>query len=216
MKKNIWFVIPARKGSKGLPFKNRKLFNHTADKIPENMVRKVIVTSDDKKVLEMADQRGFIAHDRKASLAHDKTSTREVLKDVSNSFSMKSDDIIVLLYLTYPSREWSDVEDAINLFCNKKASSLLCRKEIKSTPYLMMFEEEEMRGTKVIEHDLCRRQDYRKCFEMSHYVGVFLVDSLDHIDTNLWCSSTIFMQVSEKIDVDYKEDLETFYKEVEL
>jgi len=42
----IWYVIPAREGSKGLPSKNRLLFNFTAETV-KSVNQDVIVTTDD-------------------------------------------------------------------------------------------------------------------------------------------------------------------------
>ena len=49
--KNAWFVIPARKGSKGLPGKNRILLKYTIDTIPKDYHKKVIVSTDDIEII---------------------------------------------------------------------------------------------------------------------------------------------------------------------
>ena len=213
MSSKVWYVIPARKGSKGLPGKNRKLFNYTASTIPLEERKNVIVTSDDDYILSRCATFGILGHNRTIDLSNDFASTRDVLIDVVSEFNICKNDIVVLLYLTYPERSWSDIDRAIKMIKNKKANSLLCRKEIESTPYLMMFEEADLKGTKVINHDLCRRQDYKKCFEMSHYVGAFRAGNLRDLDTNLWSIDTIFMTISNKIDVDHKSDLDQFLTE---
>ena len=45
-------VIPARKGSKGVPFKNRKLLNHTLKIIPEFLKKDIIITTDDEEIIK--------------------------------------------------------------------------------------------------------------------------------------------------------------------
>ena len=50
----IYYVIPARKGSKGLPFKNRKLFDITAKTIPDDAKPHTIVSTDDEHISELA------------------------------------------------------------------------------------------------------------------------------------------------------------------
>ncbi len=205
-----WYVIPARSGSKGLPGKNRILFDHTASKIPKRVSKSVIVTTDDSEVATKAEEKGFLVQNRSAKNSSDTASTRDVLLEVINEFKIPEDDKVVLLYLTYPSRKWRDVLRAKKILEESKSTSLLCRKEIENTPYLMFFDMPESRGEKVIDHDLCRRQDYRKCFEVSHYVGIFDANVVPELDTNLWKHDTIFMKISDKVDVDYKEDLDTF------
>ena len=211
---NVWYIIPAREGSKGLPYKNRKLFSRTADTIPSDIASQVIVSSDDKQILATAKTYGFKLIERPKDLASDITSTRDVLTHIIENYDkIESNDIVVLLYLTYPSREWKDVQLAISKLLSKKARSLLCKKEVSDSPYLMMFDRGGDRGDKIIDHDLCRRQDYKKCFVMSHFVGVFYANEVQHLDTNLWNGDTIFMPISNKIDVDLQSDLDMFTRE---
>ena len=47
--KNIKYLIPARKGSKGLPGKNRLLFDETANLLKG---KDVIVSTDDEVIIE--------------------------------------------------------------------------------------------------------------------------------------------------------------------
>ena len=118
-----------------------------------------------------------------------------------------------MLYLTYPSRKWKDVVDSINFMEKNFSKSLLCKKQIKVSPYLFFYEEKDFKGYKVIDHDFCRRQDYKKCFEVSHYVGIFIVEELQRLDTNLWNKDTIFFKIEDKIDIDYQFNLDRFLEE---
>ncbi len=208
-----WYIIPARKGSKGLPFKNRTLFEFTASSLPIDVQSNVIVTSDDEVVLEMAEKYNFIPHKRCDNLAEDTTSIKEVIKDVIKKFKIEEDDKIVLLYLTYPEREWKDISRAISFYKSHKAKSLLCKKEITVSPYLCYYEEPAFKGTKIIEHDLCRRQDYRKCFEASHFISILNASAIEQLDTNLHCKDTIFLPIKSFIDVDEEKDLRKYYNE---
>ena len=205
-----WYVIPARSGSKGLPGKNRILFSHTAEKVPKKIRSRVIVSTDDPEIIEKSKEYSFKVHKRSAQNASDTASTRDVLVEVAKNFEIPPDDKIVLLYLTYPGRKWSDIVRAKKLFTSHNSTSLLCKKEVVQTPYLMFYERPGMTGSKVIEHDLCRRQDYEKCFMVSHYIGIFSVKDLPTLDTNLWRHDTIFMKINDEVDVDYREDLNTF------
>lgn len=205
-----WFVIPARKGSKEFPFKNRKLFKYTANIIPAHLRNQVIVSSDDEKILELSEDYNFKTLRRKEELATDTANTRDVLIDVVEKFKIPKEDFVVLLYLVYPDRKWGDIARGISFIEEKNASSLLCRKEIELTPYLMMFEEVDNKATKVISHDLSRRQDYRKCFSLSHYVAIFRSKELYSLDTNLWNRDTIFLSIDSWVDIDTRENLDNF------
>jgi len=48
------YIIPARKDSKGIPFKNRKLFDYTAKTIPKSECKNTIVSSNDSQIISLA------------------------------------------------------------------------------------------------------------------------------------------------------------------
>ena len=77
----IWYVIPARQGSKGFPLKNRKLFDSTINSIPKFMRDQVIVTSDDEEILKKCDLLGTKTLRRDKELARDESSIKEVIQD---------------------------------------------------------------------------------------------------------------------------------------
>ena len=136
----IKYIIPARRNSKGFPFKNRKLINYTLDNLPKNVYDDVILTTDDEKLLEIGLEYGIKCINRNPSLALDKTSTKEVMDDLKFQGIITNTDIVVMLYLTYPQRNWLDITNALQFFDNKNAKSLLCKKEITTThPYLYLL-----------------------------------------------------------------------------
>jgi CMP-N-acetylneuraminic acid synthetase len=209
-------IIPARLGSKGLPFKNRTLFKHTANIIPEEYKKSVWVTTDDPIVATLANDHGFNLIRRPDSLGRDTTSTREVLLHALTEIDSTPDDIIVMLYLTYPERTWEDIGRALTFFLDYYklgiTDSLLCKKETKTHPYLCLQElgSNGIFGTQLTLHDLYRRQDYPKCFEISHYLCIFKSSAIYKLNRNLYCDSTIFYEIPEVVDVDTQKDLDKF------
>jgi CMP-N-acetylneuraminic acid synthetase len=207
----IKYIIPARRNSKGLPFKNRKLITYTLDNLPKGMLNDVILSTDDEKLLEIGASYGVKCINRALCLALDETSTKEVMVDLKNRGLIGDDDIIVMLYLTYPQRNLLDIERAIDFFIKNDGKSLLCKKEIKSThPYLYMLEVDNMRGKQLIPHNLYRRQDYPKVFEISHFISIFMGFELDNLNSNLYNNDTIFYPIDNIIDVDTQKDLDSF------
>tara|TARA_Y100000592_G_scaffold56027_3_gene88118 strand:+ start:2978 stop:3610 length:633 start_codon:yes stop_codon:yes gene_type:complete len=202
----IWYVIPARQGSKGFPLKNRKLFDSTINSIPEYMRDQTIVTSDDQEILKKAELCGAKILSRSKNLATDEISIKNVMLDVVQKFNMDQDDIVIMLYLTYPERTWKNIEDALKYFKTKKINSLLCSKKTLSHPYLCMFSQEGNKGTQVIKHDLYRRQDYPECFEISHFICAFRVFSLNTLNNNMYNDHTVFYPIENVIDVDTPYD----------
>lgn len=203
-------IIPARAGSKGMPFKNRKLFKYTADTIPDIMKHKTYVVTDDEEIKFMAIEAGFKALHRPEGLSQDETSTKSVMRYALEKLDVKNETII-MLYLTYPERTWQDVNDAVALFKCNDISSLLCKKPLKTSPFLMLKSEPGNRGSQLFYHNLYRRQDYPECFEISHFIAMFNSSELNKLNNNLYNNDTYFMEISEKtIDVDEKKDLDRF------
>lgn len=203
-------IIPAREGSKGYPHKNRDLFNYTADSIPVLVRENVYVTTDDPVILELAREVGFNTIIRPAELANDTASMKDVVVHALNEMKVAKDELVAVLYLTYPERRWLDLMDAAAFYLRMEpampVSSLLCKKEVKSNPFLCMYDFGH-RGKQVIGHDLYRRQDYPKCFELSHFIVLLRPASIDKLNSNLYNIETLFWEIDDKVDVDLKKDL---------
>ena len=207
---DVKILIPARRNSKGIPFKNRKLFQYTAETIPQEYRKSVYIFTDDAVIKEQGQQYGFIDVDRNPSSASDSSTTKDMMEDFCSNF--QSNIPVVMLYLTYPQRQWDDVDMAINMFTGYKLSSLLCRKPVKQTPYLMMFDVGNGLGEQVVKHNFSRRQDYRECFELSHYISIVLPSELDKLNNDLYNEQTYFMEIDETLDVDTQKDMECILK----
>ena len=205
-------LIPAREGSKGFPHKNRQLFNYTADTIPVIAREKVYVTTDDPKIVELAKDKGFNVIMRPKELANDTASMKEVVAHAFSEMKVAEDELVAILYLTYPQRRWTDLMEAVAFYLMMEpampVSSLLCKKEVKSNPYLCMYDFGH-RGKQIINHDLYRRQDYPKCFELSHFMVLLRPKSIDNLNSNLYDSETLFWEIEDMVDVDHKKDLLT-------
>lgn len=206
---NYKIVIPARRNSKGLPFKNRALFFGTFYKIPQECRENVLVTTDDEWIINLCINQNIKYVVRPADLADDHASMKDVMRDLFKHFhDIDMDTNIILLYLTYPERQWDDVEPCLNFFVENNAKSLLCKKEITSThPFLYMFEKDGNKGEQLVKHNLYRRQDYPKVFELSHFICIFKAFALEDLNLNLYNKDTIFYTIDDKIDVDTEEDL---------
>jgi CMP-N,N'-diacetyllegionaminic acid synthase len=113
---NVAF-IPARKGSKGIPGKNKKNFcgkplvQWSIDQAKESkLFDKIIVSTDDKDILKIAEDSGVTPAKRLPGLCKDNTSLDDVLYD----YFMKDDkgdepDNICLLQPTSPLRSVEDI-----------------------------------------------------------------------------------------------------------
>ena len=202
----IKYVIPARKNSKGLKFKNRMLFDDTFSKIPPSQYQNVILTTDDEVLIEKVAHTKITTVRRSEDLSQDTTPIKSVMKDVVKQCKLDSNTAIVMLYLTYPARPWVNVLQATNLFAAQNARSLLCAMPVKSHPYLCMYESPGHKGKQVVKHKLYRRQDYPKCFEISHFICIFKASELKRLNNNMYNKNTIFYNIPRVIDVDFAKD----------
>ena len=200
----IYYVIPARQGSKGMPLKNRRLFHFTSSTIPSDEWENTILTTDDRFIMRVGSQFNII--ERSDKLSGDTASTKDVLLDVIRKEGMKRDDIIVMLYLTYPERTWGDIQKGIDLFIAKEAKSMLCKKDIKTNPYLCIHAD----GSQVVKHNLYRRQDYPEVFEISHFLFIANVGEIKNLNNNLYNKNTVYMHIPDKVDVDTEQDYMEF------
>lgn len=206
-------VIPARRNSKGLPFKNRKLLDFTLRTIPKKYLENTFISTDDEVIKQKCKNICNI-HNRSEHNSRDETSTLSLVKEIKEELHFTSEENIIMLYLTYPERSFQEVEKAYNFFIEKDLQSLLCKKQLKISPFLCMYDLGEGKGEQIIKHNLYRRQDYRKCFEISHYICIFKAGEIEKLNNNMYNHDTFFYEIEDKIDVDEKQDLERFVKNV--
>ena len=212
-KDDILFVIPARRDSKGFPFKNRKLLDYTLNEFPNDMREKVIVTTNDEEIIEKLSNTEFNVLKREEKLSDDKTSMRDVIQDVVEKYHVNKNGTIVMLYLTSPNRKYEDIQKIIEFYSENKFRTLTCCVKPKTHPYLCLFKKEDGKGKQIISHDLYRRQDYPECFEVSHFVCIFQVDEISNLNKNMYNDDTYFYEISGDVDIDYESDLELFEKQ---
>jgi len=207
----VKIVIPARRGSKGVPFKNRLLLEHTLNIIPDSLKGDVIISTDDDFIIEKAKEYKVKAVRRSDKLSSDEASVKDVLINLIKNENISCQQTIIMLYLTYPERTWEEVESILSFFNDNDAKSVLCKKEVKTHPHMCMFEAADgLRGEQVVRHNLYRRQDYPRCFEISHYMCAIKASEVNNLNKNLYNEDTFFYQIEDKIDIDYKKDLEAY------
>lgn len=130
----ILFIIPARGGSKGLPGKNIKplngipLLTHSVQHaLHSKFDKKVVVSTDDSAIAEVAIASGAEVIERPIDISGDTASSESALihalTSVENSGYIP--DLIVFLQCTSPIREPDDIDNAIDLIIKEQSDSLL-------------------------------------------------------------------------------------------
>lgn len=126
-------LIPARKGSKGLPGKNTRLFAgkpliaHTIEAALASNCVDVFVSTDDMDVLKIAQAYNLpIDYVRPSSLAGDEIGMIDVALDALQWRRDRGhiDNAVCLLQPTSPLRTAKDISDAIGLYANHDQASV--------------------------------------------------------------------------------------------
>jgi CMP-N,N'-diacetyllegionaminic acid synthase len=121
-------IIPARKGSKGVPGKNmvriagKPLIGYTIDTaLQTNALADVLITTDDEAIWDYAAKFNVYVHKRDAQLATDTSPVVLTIIEVlhyAEKLLNKQYDAIMLLQPTAPLREPWHIEEAIALLKN--------------------------------------------------------------------------------------------------
>lgn len=211
MKKNskvkINFLIPARKGSKGFKFKNRILFEKTAEIFSKKseFIENVYVSTDDEEIKKMSTLKNFKVVDRDPLLASDTASIKDVASEFIKKEKISKSEIIVLLFLTYPDRTWKDIENILKCFFDSNKKSLQCLEPVETHPYLTVLKKENS-YVPLIKHDLYRRQDYPEVFKTSMFFSCFYASEVEKLNDLMYNKNTYFYHLKEITrDIDYEK-----------
>lgn len=137
-------VVPARGGSKSIPKKNIKLIagkpliTWTLDIAKQiSAVDRVIVSTDDAEIAEVARVNDVEVMDRPKELAEDHTLTIEVIRDVIAKFraSGESAKYMIILEPTSPLRSVEDVDKALELLATGNYDSVASFTEAELNPH---------------------------------------------------------------------------------
>ena len=142
IKKNIIAIVPARGGSKGIPYKNikdlngRPLIYHVINTLKKvKKIDRIIVSTEDNKIKKIV--KSFFPNieikNRSKKLASDSATLTEVVKHVSKSIKKKDyfPDFILQIAPTCPFVKKETVEEIINVLENKISDCAVTLKRIE-------------------------------------------------------------------------------------
>ena len=129
-------IVPARKGSKGVPGKNkteiagRPLIDYTVAAVrASRSVGGILITSDDPDILNMyKDREDIFAIKRPAEFATDEATTSAVVEHALHSWieaGHTAPEFLLLAQPTTPLRTAAHIEAAYQLFLNSGTDSLI-------------------------------------------------------------------------------------------
>jgi CMP-N,N'-diacetyllegionaminic acid synthase len=115
-------LIPARGGSKRIPFKNLKefcgvnLFLWSVKQAQASRVDRVIVSTDDTVIAAYSKVNQAEVLVRPPELSGGNTTIEEVVAHCVEACSLKDDDLVVVLQPTSPLRKSDDIDNAIKMW----------------------------------------------------------------------------------------------------
>lgn len=208
-------VIPARKGSVGLPRKNQMFFDRTADFIDTlPWFSGVIVSTDDEVVKEKAHARGYRVHDRPEPLAGPAVPIKAVFEDLIDSLKLGSEEILWLFYIPLLYRDRIHFEEARAIIEKGQKGSLCSFIKAQIHPfYCWRFNEADQILEQYVPNEVFRRQDLPPAWVLYHYVCCFKADEISNLDKELIGPKTVPMFLDDQtaaklIELDTPEDLE--------
>jgi len=218
---NFLAIIPARSGSKGLLDKNiKKLCGKTLVEITAINAEK---TQDIDGIFFTSDSEKYIDIYKKMNLSKDMTFDYIRPKNISDDNSPSSEYILdclkflnekniivknfVLLQVTSPLRQHIDINNAINIYINKKLNSLVSVNESFNHPYNTLIAYEDNIYKPISSVKYTRRQDYAKSATLNGAIYIVSVDK--YIETKVIMNEETFLFFMDKIksiDIDDEKD----------
>lgn len=186
-------IIPARGGSKGIPQKNiinlcgKPLIDYSIrvgnQAVEKGLLEKVIVSTDDNEIADISKKLGAcVPFIRPKELASDYSKSIDFVMHALEYYREKGEiyDAVLILQPTSPLRVYEDVVQAVRLFENGDAESLIsCSEDDEFNSLGAYFIENNKTVPLDIRHNLgIRRQDYPKLYVRNGAIFITKVEYL--------------------------------------
>jgi CMP-N,N'-diacetyllegionaminic acid synthase len=214
---NVFALVPARGGSKGIPQKNivplldQPLIAYTLQAaISSGVIDATYVSSDDDQILSVAHYYGAEKFKRDPHLARDDSPTDPVVAEFIHRIKPAGKDIIVLLQPTSPLRTAVHIKEALAEFYDfPTCHSLISVFEISNKFMKAYVGGGEFLHPLVGEHtSYTRRQDLPSLYMPNGALYIFKVDDFLR-EEKIPRSHTIpyLMSENDSLDIDTPDDL---------
>lgn len=209
--------ICARGGSKGLPGKNirpllgKPLIAHSIDQAKESgLFDLVYVSSDDEDILDVAARFGADETIlRPLELANDHApkipAIRHAMEVAETRFGQKC-DLVVDLDATSPLRRVDDIVSTVDVLISNYASNVFSVCPSRKSPYFNIVElgpSAVPELSKKLSHQVVRRQDSPKCFDINGSVYAWTRQALLEHDVLFLEKTKVYVMPEERsVDID--------------
>jgi len=214
-------IIPARKGSKGIPGKNLKkiggkpMIQYTIEAaIQATSLCDVLVTTDDQDVISLSKKLGIdVPFTRPEALSTDLAKTSDVIQHSLDWYRSKHDKLpinILLLQPTSPFRDAKDISRAIKQFIQSDKKTLISVSEPIQHPGDCILKNQDGKFERLeVGKDTQGRQSYPEVFFIDG--GIYISETKHFLETQdiIGDDPEIFLtEQFNAIDIDTHFDLE--------
>ena len=215
--KTFLAVILARGKSKRLPRKNildlsdKPLIAWSIEAgLKSKYIDKLLVSSDDEEVLEIANKFGSDTLKRPDELAGDTSTSLDAIKHSITSFERY--DYVMLLQPTSPLRNDKHIDEAIELLEQKDADAVISVCEMSHSPLWCNTLDDSLSMTSFLKDQVLnkRSQDLEKFYRLNGAIYLCKTEKLLK-ENSFFLKDNIFAYVMDRkssIDIDEQIDLE--------
>ena len=216
---NTLGIIPARGGSKGLPRKNVRLLGdlpliaHTIRAACESRMERVMVSTDDEEIAQVAAEWGAeVPFRRPPEYSHDSATSLSVLLHALH-FMEKEKQVfpahVIYLQPTSPFRNAAHINEALDLHLRSETESLIAVTEVQEFHPYFMFEiqgNSRLKPLVELDHRPLRRQDLPVYYRINGALYITRRSYYDHLPADAaifnWNSvSAYVMDAPSSIDI---------------
>ncbi len=208
-------IIPARGGSKGIPWKNikelngRPLIAYTIEAALASKLDRVIVSTDSEEIAVTAREYGAEVIKRPASLSGDLAPTLPVLQHALNSVSGYF-EAVVTLQPTSPLRTSQHINEAVDLFLkDPKANSLVSVVEVphNMTPGSLMDISEGYLSNYLEQDGLTLRRQEKPTYFARNGAAIYITRTASLQEYIFGGKILAYkMKLSDSFDIDTSDD----------
>ena len=215
MNKTFLAIIPARGGSKRLPRKNlldlcgKPLIAWSIEAaLKSKYISKVIVSSDEEEILNIAKEYKADFIKRPDELASDTATTFDALKHTLEN--VEKYDYVVLLQPTSPLRTEKHIDEAIELLKEKNADAIISVCEVEHSPLWSNTLDENLDMSNFLRDEVLnkRSQDLPKYYRLNGAIYICKTDKLLE-NKGFFLKENIYAyKMNKKHSVDIDEEID--------
>ncbi len=221
MNKTFLAIIPARGGSKRLPRKNlldlcgKPLIAWSIEAaLKSKYISKVIVSSDDEEILNIAKEYKADFIKRPDELASDTATTFDALKHTLKNVGKY--DYVVLLQPTSPLRTEKHIDEAIELLKEKNADAIISVCEMEHSPLWSNTLDENLDMSNFSRDEVLnkRSQDLPKYYRLNGAIYICKTDKLLQNESFFLKENIYAYKMDKKDSVDIDEEIDFKFAEI--